>query len=126
MYPYEVLERAESIYPEAVIARLREEGIEVDAVSEPSSTRSRGVRGKAKEQQKRKQALASIPELREGWDGCHIKYRENTYCFIRDVIVGGMVAQRVARGLPPASSASEAYEMQDLLDPDEGELSVRH
>lgn len=56
-------------------------------------------------------------ELLPGWEGCHLKYRENTFKFIKKQIVDVMASQRMARGLPPADSQAEAEEYQDQLDP---------
>jgi hypothetical protein len=41
--------------------------------------------------------------------------------FVKETIAGGMVRQRVQRGLPPADNEDEAMEIQDQLDPDERE-----
>jgi DNA-directed RNA polymerase III subunit RPC1 len=49
-------------------------------------------------------------ELLPGWEGCHEKYRENTFGFIKNKIVKAMSDQRLRRGVPPGDSAEEAEE----------------
>ena len=140
LYPYEVLQLADSIYPEAVSASLSSAIADAEyALSEAQSeledilARSKGR--KTKQVQAAHKAVADceariasakrgVPELRAGWDGCHSQYRMMTRKFIKDVIAGQMIAQRVQRGLPPADDEEEAMEIQDQLDPDERESSA--
>lgn len=60
-----------------------------------------------------------VVELLPGWEGCHEKYRENTYGFIKNKIVKSMSDQRLRRGVPPGDFASEAEEYS--LDADDRE-----
>jgi DNA-directed RNA polymerase III subunit RPC1 len=137
LYPYEVIALANSIHPESVGAVLAKslvsaEDVLADAQAdlEDVQARSKGRKTKPLQQaqarvvecERRIQQLkASVPALRAGWDGCHPQYRMTTAKFIKDTIAGGMVAQRVQRGLPPADNEEEALEIQDQLDPDERE-----
>ncbi|RSH95176.1 hypothetical protein EHS25_000262 [Saitozyma podzolica] len=102
LYPYEVLQIAQQIYPESLPAE----------VIEDVAPKGRGRKAK-------KPAQAARPTLLPGWEGCHEKYRENTYNFIIKSIVKAMADQRLARGLPPADTMEEADEYQELLDPSE-------
>lgn len=56
------------------------------------------------------------------WEGCHQKYRENTYNFIHDKIVTSMSEQRLARSLPPADTLENVSEYGNLFNPDDGTL----
>ena len=58
--------------------------------------------------------------LSPDWEGCHEKFREDTYTFILEKIVKVMSAQRLARGLPPAEASEDAEEYGDQLNPDDG------
>jgi DNA-directed RNA polymerase III subunit RPC1 len=108
LYPYEILQLAQAIYPEsqpkvAVVEDLKP------------------AKGRKARTPKKAAKLEHHVDLLPGWDGCHSKYRENTYNFIKDKVVGVMVKQRVTRGLPAADNAEEAEEYQADLDSDDRE-----
>lgn len=101
-----------------------------DAQAEEAEVRERSKGRKTKALQQAQARVAecqkridrikeSVPPLRDGWDGCHSQYRMTTAKFVKETIAGGMVRQRVQRGLPPADNEDEAMEIQDQLDPDE-------
>lgn len=46
----------------------------------------------------------------KGWEGCHRKYREDTYVFIEKHIVATMADQRHRYGLPAADDEKDADE----------------
>ena len=73
---------------------------------------------------RRKQRPKAVPkvQLLEGWEGCHDKFRENTYNFIVGKIVRAMADQRLARGVPPAETPEEAEEYD--LDSTDGGLGA--
>lgn len=104
MYPYEILEIAERIYPE---------GIEKPVIQDVKPIKKRG------RVVKQVQPVYQAVELLPGWEGCHVRYRENTFNFIKDSIVRVMADQRAVRGLPRADVAKEAEEYQNDLDPED-------
>ena len=90
LYPFEVLKIAYEVYPEAASSATQHKGRD------------------------RKPRLLS-----PSWEGCHEKYRGDTFTFIVQKIVRCMADQRLARGLPPADTAENADEYDGLLDPDD-------
>jgi hypothetical protein len=64
------------------------------------------------------------PDVPPSWIDCHLKYRQNTRDFILKQIVQPMVDQRTARGLPPADTAYNMEEYEDLLMSDDREWLV--
>lgn len=134
-----MLQLADSIHPEAVSATLTRSIADIQSQLEDAQAdledilaRSKGRKTKALQaaqaavtncEDRLRKINGSVPALREGWSGCHPQYRMTTARFIRDVIAGSMVKQRVQRGLPPADNEVEAMEIQDQLDPDEREFS---
>jgi len=94
LYPFEVLAIAYDIYPEAAPVPKR-----------------------------RRRPDVKPRKLSPVWEGCHEKYREDTYMFILDKIVKIMSAQRLSRGLPPAETPEDVAEYGDLLNPDDGMFS---
>jgi len=94
LYPHEVKHIAYDVYPEAApIPKRRRKGPQV------------GPR-----------------TLSAEWEGCHEKYREDTFTFIIDKIVKTMSAQRLARGLPPAENPEEKDEYR--LGADDGKYCI--
>ena len=68
-----------------------------------------------------KPLIATLPPE---WEGCHLKYRENTYNFIAEKIVKVMADQRLAHAMPGAETQEEANEYEDLLVPRDGRCSM--
>jgi DNA-directed RNA polymerase III subunit RPC1 len=121
LYPYEVLRLAETIYPEIAEGRVKPEPEPAEPVKPAKGKKAKAA---AEAAAKSKPAAAAPPPLRSGWEGCHIKYRENTYLFIRDKIVGAMIAQRLRHGLIAGDSEEDAMQYQTELDPEEGESAT--
>lgn len=94
LYPYEVLQLAQSIFPEAVP--------EPEVDEKPVITKGR------KKAVKKAAPPAPRVQLSEEWKFIHAKFRENTFKFIVSKIVKAMADQRLARGLPPGEDALEA------------------
>lgn len=57
------------------------------------------------------------------WEGCHDKFRQDTYNFIINNIVKTMADQRLARGIPLADTVETAEEYEDMLVSTDRELS---
>lgn len=110
LYPYEVLHIAYSIFPEGQPA----------ADVKPEVVDEKPLKGRGRKAKKSVVAEpAAVPgqvALAPEWQGCHEKYRENTFKFIKTKIVKAMADQREARGLCRAEDAAEAEEYQDVLD----------
>nr|WPS94681.1 DNA-directed RNA polymerase III subunit RPC1 [Naematelia aurantialba] len=86
LYPYEILELAQAIYPEYPAK---------EGLSEEDLVNGKSIK------------ILPVPEE---WQKCHEKYREDTYNFIKKHIVDKMATQRaqrnVAKGDVPAHSAA--------------------
>ncbi|OXG79821.1 DNA-directed RNA polymerase III subunit RPC1 [Cryptococcus neoformans var. grubii Br795] len=105
LYPYEVRRTAARIYPESFVPP--------SFPSSPPKTKGR----RRKEPTPPPPVVA--PTLPKEWEGCHHKFRENTYKFVVDKIVKQMVDQRLARGLPDADDVEMAEEYEALLNSDD-------
>ncbi|OXC63271.1 hypothetical protein AYX13_06809 [Cryptococcus neoformans] len=105
LYPYEVRRIAARIYPESFVPP--------SFPSSPPKTKGR----RRKEPTPPPPVVA--PTLPKEWEGCHHKFRENTYKFVVDKIVKQMVDQRLARGLPDADDVEMAEEYEALLNSDD-------
>ncbi|OXG15683.1 DNA-directed RNA polymerase III subunit RPC1 [Cryptococcus neoformans Tu401-1] len=105
LYPYEVRRIAARIYPESFVPP-----------SFPSS--SPKTKGRRRKEPTPPPPVVA-PTLPKEWEGCHHKFRENTYKFVVDKIVKQMVDQRLARGLPDADDVEMAEEYEALLNSDD-------
>ncbi|ORY33097.1 putative DNA-directed RNA polymerase III largest subunit [Naematelia encephala] len=82
LYPYQIMEIAQEIYPEYI---TKERVVEEDSVKlEELFANAEPVK------------IRPVPEE---WQKCHDKYREDTYNFIKKQIVGKMVLQRSRRNV---------------------------
>lgn len=95
LYPYEVLNLAQSIFPEGMP--------EAEVDEKPVI-----VKGRKKAVKKAAPAPPPRVKLSSEWIHIHPKFRENTFKFIVSKIVKAMADQRLARGLPPGEDAMEA------------------
>jgi DNA-directed RNA polymerase III subunit RPC1 len=101
---------AQRIYPESVPPQTEDEYEEEEEEEMPIVKAGKGRKAKPVARVRKLKPKRAPIELLPGWEGCHEKYRENTFGFIKNKIVKAMSDQRLRRGVPPGDSAEEAEE----------------